>query len=456
MNNSTTKSPLAPPIKPFRAADPNSGQGTGTGAGEKEPQSAYGARIAQTALDSVGMSTRDFGGPFIGPPEYAAAMSILFTRATNQDIILGTEPRHVLSTSLLCNSLLHDRRFKQVPMSEAAPGDIAIESSGNQAHGYAGIVVDHGRIVSNSGQGVQNNCSLAEIQRGRRDMVIFRYVGVQRHRGYPLANAGFNPEEPRIPAGGPGGGQWTTGAAGTKASPGVYGPIRKSGLCAGEQITPEGEETEPVLREKNELEERLENFRELTPQEKAVQDAETEFKAQLADDAKFEKLKQEKDAKRGIPQWLRDLFRKGNQFNEEREPFYRHNEVWVENKQNPNGSNLRLDSYEPGKEIVFRRFTQLGRILQDTFKKYLDEFETKYSPGTKINAGPLAGQKLEGAMIFEVPPQEQKVPEEFQKLATQRKIILRDIDGNILNPPIEHSTRQAQATKQQQPKTAEH
>jgi hypothetical protein len=31
-------------------------------------QSPYGAQIAQTALQSAGMSTRNFGGPFMGPP----------------------------------------------------------------------------------------------------------------------------------------------------------------------------------------------------------------------------------------------------------------------------------------------------------------------------------------------------------------------------------------------------
>jgi hypothetical protein len=141
-------------------------------------------------------------------------VSIIFTKATEQAIMLGTEPRHVLSTSILWNSLLHDKRFKQIAMSEAVPGDIVIQSGWHQATGYAGIVVNHGRIVSNSSQGAQNNSSLVEIQRNHPSSVIFRYMGVQRYPSHSLANAGFDPDEARLPAGEPGGGQWTTGGAG--------------------------------------------------------------------------------------------------------------------------------------------------------------------------------------------------------------------------------------------------
>ena len=131
----------------------------------------------------------------------------------------GTPPNHVLSTSILRASLLHDKRFEQVPMSEATPGDIIIGSGWRQgADGYTGIVVDHGRIVSNSSQGVQDNSSLAELQRSHPGMVLFRYVGFRNfYRSRQLSNAGYNPDESRVPAGQPGGGQWTTGGAGAKA-----------------------------------------------------------------------------------------------------------------------------------------------------------------------------------------------------------------------------------------------
>jgi hypothetical protein len=201
----------------------NSGQSDGSqrtaiGAGAEEPPSPYGAEIAQTAIQSVGMSTRDGWSPHMRPPDYALAVSLIFTKATNQAIILREPPSHVCSTSILWNSLAHDKRFEQVPMSEAAPGDIIIGSGWQQgADGYAGIVVDHGRIISNSSQGVQDNSSLVEIQRGRPEIAAFRYVGFWNYySSKSLVNAGYNPSEPRLPGGQPGGGQWTSGGGGSE------------------------------------------------------------------------------------------------------------------------------------------------------------------------------------------------------------------------------------------------
>jgi len=202
----------SPVIKSVHLSDnSNGGKCATTGVGGKEPPSPYGTTIAQTAIQSIGLTTRNSWGPNFGPPKYALAVSLIFTKATEQTIMLGTPPNHVLSTSILWNSLLHDKRFRQVPMSEAISGDLVVESGGHyQATGYAGIVVDHGRIISNSDQGVQNNSSLVEIQHHCPGMVLFRYFGVQGHRNYPLANANFNPNEPRTPAGQPGGGKWAT------------------------------------------------------------------------------------------------------------------------------------------------------------------------------------------------------------------------------------------------------
>jgi hypothetical protein len=161
------------------------------------------------------MDTRSPWGPSTAPPQYALAVSLIFTKATNQTIILNTPPDHVLSTSILWASLAHDKRFEQVPMNEAAPGDIIIGPGWRQgADGYAGIVVDHGRIVSNSSQGVRDDSSLLELQRSHPDMTAFRYVGFWNYyRSKSLANAGFNADEPRLPAGQKGGGQWTASEA---------------------------------------------------------------------------------------------------------------------------------------------------------------------------------------------------------------------------------------------------
>ena len=208
------QNPRAP--EPLRPGDhPDFGQGASAAAREIELQRLDGMKIAQSAVQGIGMSTKEIRGTWLNSPNHALAVSLLFTRATNQRIMLGTEPGHVLSTSHLCNSLLHDSRFMQVPMSHAAPGDIVVQS-GLNPDGYAGIVVDHGRIVGDNSHGVQNNSSLVETQRHLPPTLLFRYIGVQKYPGYTfaaLANEGFNPDEPRLPAGQPGGGQWTSGGA---------------------------------------------------------------------------------------------------------------------------------------------------------------------------------------------------------------------------------------------------
>jgi len=216
MHNSDVNLENPRSAKPFRPSGQPAGVHlTGTDAGRREALKVLGMEIAQTALQSIGMSTKDPWGPPIRLPEYALAVSLIFTKATSQTIILNTPPEQVRGTSILWSSLAHDKRFEQIPMSEAAPGDIIIGPGWQQgADGYAGIIVNHGRIVSNSSQGVQDNSSLSEIQRSHRAMVAFRYVGFWNYyRGKSLANAGFNADEPRLPAGQPGGGQWTSGGA---------------------------------------------------------------------------------------------------------------------------------------------------------------------------------------------------------------------------------------------------
>jgi hypothetical protein len=192
------------------------------------------------------MDTRTPWGPPTAPPQYALAVSLIFTKATNQAITLNTPPDHVCSTSILWASLAHDKRFEQVPISEAAPGDIIIGSGWQQgADGHAGIVVDHGRIVSNSGQGVRDNSSLLEIQSHQPEVVAFRWVGFWNYyRSKTLANAGFNAAEARTPAGQPGGGQWTTGGA--QSGKGQLGMAPSTvGLSAGDQRTAFSTRTRP-------------------------------------------------------------------------------------------------------------------------------------------------------------------------------------------------------------------
>lgn len=209
----------ARPAKPLSPSDPpTSARWTRTEAGQRESIRIEGMKIAQTAMQSIGLDTRGPWGPPLSHPQYALAVSLIFTKATHQTIMLNTPPDHVRSTSILWSFLAHDKRFEQVPTNEAALGDIIIGSGWQQgADGYAGIVVDHGRIVSNSNQGVQNNSSVLDIQRSHPGMTAFRYIGFWNfYRSRPFANAGFDPDEPRLPAGQLGGGQWTSGMVPSK------------------------------------------------------------------------------------------------------------------------------------------------------------------------------------------------------------------------------------------------
>ena len=71
-----------------------------------------------------------------------------------------------------------------------------------------------GGLSATAAKECRNNSSLLELQRSHPELAVFRYVGFRNYyRSKPLANAGFNPDEPRVPAGQPGGGQWTTGMA---------------------------------------------------------------------------------------------------------------------------------------------------------------------------------------------------------------------------------------------------
>jgi hypothetical protein len=139
--------------------------------------------------------------------------------------------------------------------------------------------------------------------------------------------------------------------------------------------------------------------------------------------------------KKSLPDWLKERFNKGNEFNKQNRPRYTYNEVEV----TVDGKKTFVaDSYIPGKEIVSRKFTQLAGIQEKTAIGYLDEFTIKYSSGTKItngsfNSNALKGGELKGDLIFEVPVQNKQIPQKVLDEATKRNIIIRDIEGRIYN-----------------------
>jgi hypothetical protein len=62
---------------------------------------------------------------------------------------------------------------------------------------------------------------------------------------------------------------------------------------------------------------------------------------------------------------------------------------------------------------------------------------TKYPPGRTIARVPssrdIGGQQLRGTMIFEIPPQWKKVPQEILDEATRLRIKIRDSNGKPYN-----------------------
>ena len=88
---------LAKPLRP--GGHPGFGQGVSAAARENEPQGVEGMKIAQTAAQSIGMSTRSVYGPFTGPPKNALAVSLIFTKATEQTLIFTSVKYGALGTS---------------------------------------------------------------------------------------------------------------------------------------------------------------------------------------------------------------------------------------------------------------------------------------------------------------------------------------------------------------------
>jgi hypothetical protein len=127
----------------------------------------------------------------------------------------------------------------------------------------------------------------------------------------------------------------------------------------------------------------------------------------------------------------------GNRFNSFVNPRY----PWVEVPVvRADGSRyyFRVDSYNPNKEIVSRKLTQLNEVSERTAKGYIDEILTKYAAGTRIADTPqmrqagLAGKRLRGTMTLEVPPQlGGRIDPTIVKYAEEKGVSIRDINGTF-------------------------
>ncbi|WP_330208191.1 two-partner secretion domain-containing protein [Pseudomonas sp. Z13] len=133
------------------------------------------------------------------------------------------------------------------------------------------------------------------------------------------------------------------------------------------------------------------------------------------------------------PEWLQRLDA-GNEFNKVQSKNYPNNEVYI---QRPDGNGYyRVDSYNPIKgEIVSRKFTQLSEVSEATAKSYISEAITKYPSGATIakvpSSGSLGGQKLQGTVILEVPPQNGVIPKAILDSANKAGVLIRDTNGKV-------------------------
>jgi LysM repeat protein len=136
----------------------------------------------------------------------------------------------------------------------------------------------------------------------------------------------------------------------------------------------------------------------------------------------------------GAPSWLK-VVQQGIQFDRTQSINYTYNQVYLKGA---SGGYVILDSYDPLKGPVSRKFTQLGGIKVQTALAYISEAAMKYAPGTEIARVPstppeLVGTRLRGTLYLEVPVQkpEYTIPKQVLDAAKRSNVVIRDINGKI-------------------------
>lgn len=162
----------------------------------------------------------------------------------------------------------------------------------------------------------------------------------------------------------------------------------------------------------------------------------------LTDPANFEATKFLSDAElarwNGPLSFMRKIIA-GNRFNSYANHAYDYTEIALTTGRK---SRFRLDAYTPNRAIVSRKLTQFSEIQLTTAEKYIDEFVTKYPVGTTIadtaknRALGIAGDRLRGPMILEVPPQVGgKVDRAVVEYAEKNNVFIRDVNGTYYTKP---------------------
>ncbi len=81
-------------------------------------------------------------------------------------------------------------------------------------------------------------------------------------------------------------------------------------------------------------------------------------------------------------------------------------------------------------EIISRKATDLDKVTEKTYRRYLSEFSQKYSKGTKIRSNvypELDGQELKGQYILEIPASNANISniDYYKKIADEYNVMLR-------------------------------
>lgn len=125
------------------------------------PQSGPIGNIAKSAWANLNVPTRGIADTKNGGVGCAAAVSIIFYRATGLPIIKGRERNPIeLGTATLWEKFTKaDKSNWQIITdweNQWQPGDIILTSRGSQP-GHVGIVVEGGKIISNSSSGFEGD-----------------------------------------------------------------------------------------------------------------------------------------------------------------------------------------------------------------------------------------------------------------------------------------------------------
>ncbi len=154
-----------------------------------QPESGPIKSILDSAKANLDVPTRKIPGTENGNVGCAAAVSIIFYRATGLDIRKGVTIE--LSTSSLWSYFTVDKDNWEIILdwrNSHKPGDIILTSRGKQA-GHVGVVIEGGNIISNSSGGfngdkpgqIEQNYTIraweSVAKRNPQQTALFRYKG---------------------------------------------------------------------------------------------------------------------------------------------------------------------------------------------------------------------------------------------------------------------------------------